>query len=399
MRNRRRSILNIISVAIGITIMINGLGWLRGLTAMVYDSVIGLDTGHVQILNKDYQAEKRRLPLDIRMEDYQSVMEKIESIDFVAGASARIDTAGELSDGTSSAMVLIRAVIPEREAEVTILKNSIIEGGYFTKPGSVVIGKGLADRFRIKPESQVFVSCLDRYGVRNIIDAEVSGIFGFGYPVMDDSIVFMDMDAASELLSMQDSATRIVVKLDEGQDVRAAVGRITELLSYRKDLAVYDWREFAQAIIVAIESRLEIISTVIGILFALIIIGILNSMSMAVQERFREIGTMRAIGMKRRKLFFMFLTEGFWLGAIGSLAALVLSFFLMWFFSTHGIDVKQLLPKEIPVPFTSLFLPRYVPQDTLLSLGLGACMAIVGSILPAFRAGKMIIQDALGSHM
>jgi putative ABC transport system permease protein len=399
MRNKRRSVLNIVAVAIGITIMINALGWLRGLTATVYDSVISIDTGHVQILNRDYQAEKRRLPLDLMVSDYPAIMKKVVSMPGVSGVTARIDTAGELSNGVNTAMVMIRAVLPENEAKVTNLKTSVINGSYFSKPGSVIIGQGLARKLKLAPGSQIFVSCLDRYGVRNIVDSEVAGIFSFGYPTMDDNMIFMDMGKAMDLLSLDNRVTRIVVKLNPEADSSIATKTTARLLADRKDLAVYEWREFAQTIVVSIESRIAIISSIFGILFLLIIIGILNSMSMAVEERFREIGTMRAIGMKRRNLIFMFLSEGCWLGILGSVAALIVSVFLIWFFSSHGVDVKQFMPKEVPIPFTALLTPRYLPGDIVMSFAIGALMAVVGSIIPAERAGKMIIQDALGSHM
>jgi putative ABC transport system permease protein len=379
--------------------MINALGWFRGLTATVYDSVISIDTGHVQILNREYQAEKRRQPLDLMVKDYTDIMKKVGSVPGVTGVTARIDMAGELSNGVNTAMVMIRAVMPENESNVTNLKKSMIIGGYFSKSGSVVIGSGLAAKLNLTPDDFVFISCLDHYGVRNIVDAEVSGIFSFGYPAIDDNMIFMDMGMAMELLSLDNAVTRIVVKLKPEADSLEKTKVVAGLLSDRKDLAVYEWREFAQTIVVSIESRLQIILVVIGILFLLIIIGILNSMSMAVQERFREIGTMRAIGMKRRRLVFMFLAEGFWLGAIGSAAALTLSVFLMWFFTSHGIDVRQFMPKEIPIPFTALLTPRYLPQDIFMSFILGTLMAVAGSIIPARRAGKMIIQDALGSHV
>jgi putative ABC transport system permease protein len=122
-------------------------------------------------------------------------------------------------------------------------------------------------------------------------------------------------------------------------------------------------------------------------------------MSMAVQERYREIGTMRAIGMKRGKLILMFLSEGFWLGILGSTIALAVSSLLMAFFLTHGIDMKQFMPKDIPIPFTAVLVPRYLLGDIALCFILGGLMAVAGSLIPARRAGKMVIQDALGSHV
>jgi len=128
-------------------------------------------------------------------------------------------------------------------------------------------------------------------------------------------------------------------------------------------------------------------------------IGILNSMSMAVQERFREIGTLRAIGMNRKSLQRMFLTEGFLLGLTGGLVGLCGAGVLAWLGTTYGLDARGFLPREVPIPLVSVLHPVYSPLDFPLVAVAAALVATLGSLLPSRRAGKLVIRDALGSHV
>jgi len=162
---------------------------------------------------------------------------------------------------------------------------------------------------------------------------------------------------------------------------------------------VYPWKEFAKTLVDTLESRIRIMTFMMFILIVLVTVGILNSMSMAVQERFREIGTLRAIGMNRKMLRRLFLAEGFALGLAGGLTGMVAALGLAWLGLTYGIDARGFLPPDIPIPMTSVMRPAYPLFDFPLAALAAAMIAVVGSILPARRAGKMIIRDALGSHV
>lgn len=398
-RNKRRSILNILAITLGITVMILALGWLRGFVGTIYSSMIDLDTGHVQILNAGYQEEKRRMPLDRNVPDWNALKDRLAALPEVSAVGARIDFAAQFSNGVKAVMVMARGVDPDGEAEITVLDTSLKEGSYFRRPDGVLIGEGLAKRLNLKLGDHVFINSLDKYGSRNLVDGTVEGIFALGYSFMDDNLIFTSLAKAQELLSLGQDVTRVVLRLKDGEEPLAAAGKIAALFSDRRDLKVYEWKEFAQAMVSTIDSRLRIFGVLIVVLFVLIMVGILNSMSMAVQERFREIGTMRAIGLNRRQLIRLFLAEGFWIGLIGSTIAVVITAVLAFWFQGHGIDIRSLMPKELPIPFSSEMRPRFAFTDFLVAIGAGAVMAVIGSWQPARTAGRMSVREALGSHL
>lgn len=401
-RNPRRTILNVVAIAVGILIILTMKGWIGGLAQAAYTTQIDLDTAHVQVLHRGYQDEARRLPLDLRLRDWPSVARVVADLPGVTGVSARLDFGGQVTNGETAFNVSFRGVDPQGLAQVSTLP-SVTEGSWFADDNSVLLGSGMANKLGLGPGDPVFLTALDQYGVRNFVEGTVSGVFTSGYGIFDDGVVFVTLAKAQETLALgPGDATRVVVKFQSIDDLGARVDQVRRAvggLEEGADLVTEPWRTFAQSLVGTIESRVAIISGLWSILILLVVIGILNSMSMAVQERFREIGTLRAIGMNRKTLQRMFLAEGFFLGLAGGLVGLVGAGILAVLGLTYGIDIRGFIPRELPIPLVSVMYPVYAIWDFPLFALFAALLATLGSVLPARRAGKLVIRDALGSHV
>lgn len=404
-RNPRRTILNMVAIGVGVMIILTMKGWIGGLAQTAYTAQIDLDTAHVQVLDAAYQDEARRLPLDLRLNDWEKVAQTVSSLPGVVGVSGRLDFAGQVTNGETAFNVALRGVDPEGFARVSTLPDAVKEGQWFTDRNSVLIGSGLAKKLGLGAGDPLFVTALDQYGVRNFVEGTISGVFTSGFGIFDDGVVFLTLAKAQETLALgPGDATRVVVKFDSIDDLGGRVNQVNRALDAQglgsaQGRSVEPWRTFAKSLVDTIESRIKVISALWGVLILLVTIGILNSMSMAVQERFREIGTLRAIGMNRRTLQRMFLTEGFLLGLAGGLAGLVGAGLLAWLGLSFGVDARGFLPREVPIPLVSVMYPVYAPLDFPLFALLAAGLATLGSLLPSRRAGRLVIRDALGSHV
>jgi len=402
-RNPRRTILNLIAIGLGVLIILTMKGWIAGFATSAYQTTIDLDTAHAQILDSRYEDEAKRQPLDLRLHDWTAVKDALANVPEVAAVGARLDFGAQLANGETSLPVTVRGVDPNGEAATNSLKTLITDGRWFSGDNQVIIGSGLARKLDLKVGDQIFLTALDQYGVRNLVDGEVGAVFTSGYGIFDDGIVYTTLTKAQDTLALASGdATRVVVKFRDAQAVGKGIAAVRAALSAHglaSGVSVYDWREFAQGLVNTLESRIRVLTFMMVILIALVTVGILNSMSMAVQERFREIGTLRAIGMNRRQLTRLFLLEGFSLGFAGGLAGVVAAGALAWLGLAYGIDARNFLPRDIPVPLVSVMRPLYSWFDFPLAPVLAALVATLGSFLPARRAGKMVIRDVLGSHV
>lgn len=405
LRNPRRTILNMIAIGLGVMIILTMKAWIGGFALSAYATTIDLDTAHAQILDPRYQDEARRLPLDLRLRDWPAVKAVVAGVPGVAAVGARLDFNAALSNGVSSLNVSVRGVDPQGEAATNTAPRQLVDGTWLQSDRDVVLGSGLARKLGLKVGDQIFLTALDQYGVRNLVDGAVGGIFTSGYGVFDDTVLYTTLAKAQETLALgPGDATRVVLRFTSLDNLGARLAQVNAALEAAGLGAgtghrLYEWRVFAKTLVDTLDSRIRILSFMMGILILLVAVGILNSMSMAVQERFREIGTLRAIGMNRRGLTRLFLAEGFVLGLAGGLAGVVLGLVLAWLGVTFGIDARGFLPRDVPIPLVSVMRPAYSAWDFPVAALAAALVAVAGSWVPARRAGRLVIREALGSHV
>ena len=135
----------------------------------------------------------------------------------------------------------------------------------------------------------------------------------------------------------------------------------------------------------------------IVVIYILILLGILNSMSMSIHERIREVGTLRAIGMRACKVTRMFLAESTVIALIGAFFGLLFAGVFAFYLSTVGIDFSSYLPKDMPIPFGEHFTADYRWYDFVLGTLLGVVTAVIGGYPPSRRAAGTPISEAMGS--
>ena len=134
--------------------------------------------------------------------------------------------------------------------------------------------------------------------------------------------------------------------------------------------------------------QVSVVKFIIGII---IVLTISNTQMMSVLERTTEIGTSLAIGLRRTTLMRMFVAEGALIGAVGGVLGVLLGFVLAHAISAIGI------PMPPPPGMARGFLGeiRIVPQLVVDALVLAVFTTFAASLLPAWKASRMIIVDAL----
>ena len=161
------------------------------------------------------------------------------------------------------------------------------------------------------------------------------------------------------------------------------------------NLSVYSWQRFAETTVDSVRADVFSFYVMLAILYLLTVLGILNSMSMSVRERTAEIGTLRAIGIRRHRITTLFLCESLGIAAIAVGLSLLLSLPVAAYLELVGVDVGTALPEDIPVPFGETFHADYRVWHVLFAAGVGAGSAALGSILPARRAARINIAEAM----
>jgi putative ABC transport system permease protein len=400
-RNKRRSVLNTVAIGLGVALMFVCLGWVQGYATYIYKAIIASQTGSAQVLHEGYQAQAARFPLDLTVDGYTATRAALLDSSAISGAGGRIDFLARIvTPSGASVRLLGQGIDAEAEAGVSVLPQKIAAGSYLESSQGILLGAGIAKKLGVSPGATIIVSAIDRYGVENRVALTLTGLFTFGYGALDDSIAYVDLASTRDLLDLGDEVTRIVLAGSRPDSVlKAASAYASSTEGLAAGLQAYSWQEFARAAVSGVETDTYSFYVVAVILFALIIVGILNSMSMSVHERYREIATLRAIGFRIRDVRRLILLEGVALAVIGTAAGMVVAAPVAIWLGGFGVDIASYIPKDFPVPFGEVYHADYRIWHALLSAALGIGSSLAGAMLPARRASALPIAATIGAGL
>jgi putative ABC transport system permease protein len=232
-------------------------------------------------------------------------------------------------------------------------------------------------------------------GAPNVLSLYVSKAEPQGVKELDDNFVAMHFSLAQRLLygRGERKALGIVLQLRRTEDMPAARARLVALLKERGlDLEVRDFAElqpFYKQVIAMFGAIFSFLAVIMGVI---VLFTVVNTMSMSVMERTSEIGTARAMGLRRSGIRRQFLIEGWMLGAIGATVGLVLAAVVAFLINHAGLTWSP--------PAQAAAVPLRVLTSGVWPLNLGAWLGLVAmstlaALIPANRAARLPVVDAL----
>lgn len=232
-------------------------------------------------------------------------------------------------------------------------------------------------------------------GAPNVVSFLVSRADPQGVKELDDSYIAMHFALAQQLLygRGEHDAVSIVLQLHRTEDLPRARVRLARLLrSHQLDLEVRDFGELVPFYGQVIGLFGAIFSFVAIIMAIIVLFSVVNTMSMSVLERTNEIGTLRALGLRRGHIRRQFLLEGGLLGLIGATAGIALAGVCSVLVNRAGLHWMP--PGQAsPVPLR-LSAAGIVPLMSGVWMGLVA-LSTLAALIPASRAARMPVVDSL----
>jgi putative ABC transport system permease protein len=233
-------------------------------------------------------------------------------------------------------------------------------------------------------------------GAPNVVNFYVDKAIKQGIKEYDDSFVIMNFKLAQQLLfgRGEKKAVSIVLQLHRTEDIPLARAHLEKLIKEKGlDLETRELTELQPFYKQAVGMFLAIFSFISIVMAVIVLFTVVNTMSMSVMERTHEIGTLRAMGVKKRGIAFQFILEGILLGLIGATVGIVIGSIAAQVINHAGL-IWQPPGQAYPTPL--LVRTRGVGHLIFgIWSGLGV-MAIIAAWIPANRAARMKIVDALG---
>ncbi|HET7833643.1 MAG TPA: FtsX-like permease family protein [Gallionella sp.] len=405
-RNRRRSLMTLAAIALGFS----AIALFAGYTHNIYDglsrqSIHGEMLGHLTLSKPGMDKEGKLYPERYLLSSAEvaKISELLRSEPHVRLVAPRLALSGIISNGRASTIFIAEGIEPQ--AMDKLQENLLTAGQRANKifngvmkhldPAHtevVELSAGLAELLHLKLHDQAAMLVNTISGQANALDVTVGGTFNTGNAGSNDKFAFIPLALAQSLYDVEGRADRLTVLLDDVAQTEPMRARLQEKLRAAGfDLQIKTWEDLS-SFYTQVHGMFDMIfGFIFSIVLTVVIMSVANSMSMTVVERTREIGTLRAIGLRRAGVKRLFATESLLLSLFGCLVGVVITLVVRYSVNNAGISY---VPPNSAAPTLLL-----VDLDVIRMLFTLVLMVAVGTLaawLPARRAAKQQIIESLG---
>jgi len=392
-RNKRRSGLTLIAVALGLGLLVVTSGLTEGSVQGSIENNIRVQTGHVQVREESYDEDKVSMKWEDLLDDPQGVAAQAETLPNVRAATPVLWASGILATSEESAGVRVFGIDPLSEASATF-REGTISGQFLTSDdrSGILIGRRLAKSLELSAGDDInlLINTSDEQPDEAIFT--IRGVYDTGTPSFDESTVFLPLAKAQTFTRAGDRASAVLVLTDRQEDAEAVASALRA-----PGLKVLTWHDLNQVMLQAVETSMGIMYLMYLVVLAVVAVVIANTLLMSVFERTREMGILAALGMKGRQIMTMFVMEAATLGVIGIILGILLGSLGVYYLATEGWYIGEELATAATaeVAYGDTVYARFSVSDTVALSIAELVITLVAALYPAWFAARMEPIDAL----
>lgn len=347
--------------------------------------------GHIQIGSRKLWSSDNEKLKDQLYVLSPELEQMIKSLDGLKSAAPRLSLQGLLSSGDNQ--LGVNAVGYDPTQETTFDSSLNLIEGQSLKDGSengILLGSGLRDKLKVKIGDTLSLVTQTIDGIVNAGDLEVHGVFQTGVAEVDNQIAYAPIRVVHTLLDTE-KVEVWTLRLRDIEQTNSTAGVLRDAIAKAQpELMVKTWRDLSD-----LYNRTEeffgiqnlIVQTILSVLT---ILAILNTVGMTVHERTGEIGTLRSLGHTRTEIVFQFVLEGIYLGIFGAIFGSLAGALSISAINAAGITTA------LPGASTDVVIEAdFVVSAFVMAISLGMVSVFLGTLVPAWRASRLSIVDAL----
>lgn len=400
-RNGRRSLFTVLAIALGF-LAVNVLG---GFTTYIFTNlqnsyIYAEANGHLTVFRQGFLEQGKLDPTRYLLNQAQlaTIGQVLARHPEVRVSTPQLQISGMLSNGQVSTIFIASGRVPSdveaisrmggRGAMVRLYDGQPLSDG---AERGIGVSHGLARALNMKLGDTAVAMAPTVSGQVNALDAELVQLIDAPVEVLEDKLALVPLKFAQSLYDTT-SVDRVTIVLAAGANVEAVRTVLAqELLATGLGVEVKTWNELSP-FYTKVKMMFDVIFAIsFLIVFTIVVMSVVNTFTMAVMERTREIGTLRALGVKRRGIVSLFSLESLALGGFGSLLGIALTLLVValvgWLQPTW---VPPQLARRVPLEI------HLVPQFWVFSSAVLMLLSMLSAILPARKAARMPITNALG---
>ncbi|MBD3728583.1 MAG: lipoprotein-releasing ABC transporter permease subunit [Sphingomonadales bacterium] len=374
--------ISLVAVMLGVAALVVVMSVMNGFRAELFDKIVGLN-GHAIV-----QAYGGRL------DNWQQVLQDVRKTPGVTKASPLIEQPLLTTFNGRVEAVLVRG---NTQADIRELSDKLVEGNLSELQqgsGNVAIGARLAENIGARVGDTItIVNPAGRstpFGtVPRQIGYRVAAIFEIGVYDYDKAFVVMPIPDAQTLLLSGDTIGMIEVTTNDPDHVREILAPLQQKLAGQA--VVSDWKTINASLFEALAVERVAMFVVLSIIVLVAVFNILSSLIMLVRAKTRDIAILRTMGATRRSLMKIFVTTGFLVGALGTVAGLALGFVFLFFRQRIVEGIQWITGIDLWDPsirFLSELPSRTDPKEVATISILALVLSFLATLYPAFKAAS-----------
>ncbi|MDO9633489.1 MAG: FtsX-like permease family protein [Paludibacter sp.] len=399
MRDKSRSLLPIIIVAVGVMITVFLQAYMNGIFTDSIESGAKFTSGHVKVVTSAYKENLSQMPNDYAMTDIDVVLAELKTTYPNMEWTDRILFGGLLDAPDSLGMTRaqgnvggagIHLIGNDEEIIRMDLKTKLISGRFPEQSGEILLTNDLFKKMNLKLGDKVTLISSTMYGDMAIYNFTVCGTLHFGVSVLDRGMIYADIEDVRLALNMENAAGEILGFFKNAPyDNQLAKSVAAEFNKNKSD----ESNQFSYAMIpmseiggmdfmIVYAENAQFIIILIFV-FAMSIV-LWNAGLLGGLRRYGEFGLRLAIGENKNETYWSLVGEAVLVGLVGSVIGIAFGLLFSWLMQEYGIDAGDMIKDStiiMPTVFraqinTTTFFIGFIPG--VLSTVIGAMLAGIG---------------------
>ncbi len=394
-RRKRRTILTALAIAVGIMYFIVFDSMLSGADRDSFNNLINFETGHLEISSV---SSDMRPKLDELIPDGKGLAVEVKKIPKVEAATPRLVFPASVIAGFEELPVSGIGVDPETDKEV-FLVHECVTNGRWLMPGEegVVVGERVAELLELQLEDVITIRTQTVGMAFQAVDLSVVGIVSTPHPAVNQTHVYLPLDVAQEALEAGQSATTIILRTESEQAIKTVSDSIRNLDAWKPSWHVKPWYEATSFLAIGTGKR-AFGGVLMGLVLIIATIGVVNSILLSTLERVREIGLLKAMGMKEKEIVGLFVLEGSGLGLLGGILGAAMGTAINAYLVNTGLSLKMFMGEsnmDIGYPIADRMFGVWNWPTVLWAVLFALLVSLAASYFPARRAAHLDSVESL----
>ncbi|RAM59970.1 permease [Mesotoga sp. SC_4PWA21] len=364
--SKTQTLLIVMGIAIGVSVQVFIGSLIQGLQKDLVDTTIG-SSSQITVSSSENN----------RVEDWQGIISEIASLDLptdLTALSASADVPVFISSGDRTLSVLLRGLQFPESHVIYKTDSRLIDGSLPEGDGEIIIGRGLKDELDVNLGEEITIFTPDRA----VEILKVVGVFDLGVASLNKNWLISTIGTAQSVGKLGDAVTSIEMQVSDVFRADENASAISERLS-GSALLVTDWKSQNEDLLSGLNG--QSVSSIMIQVFVIIAVslGIASVLAITVVQKSRQIGILKAMGLKDSTTSFVFLFQGLALGIVGAVVGIAFGILLIIMFSIFavGTDGEPIIRISLSYGFVML--------SALIAIGASTIAALV----PARRSSKL----------